>query len=157
MDKKYIKVSTVKHRIEKILSAYDEQRTNSGTHETSACSSSSSSSCSDEKQKTPFSYDTIDIESILQMIENKNGTPVTAEGSRSKRRNGVKKRTSTSQSEIPKKKIETKDEIPKPGTRSSARQRNLKKAVAKIPSIVIDSDTDHDENNGEKFDAVKHN
>lgn len=100
MDKKYIKLSTVKHRIEKILSAYDEQRTNSLAHETSVSSSSSnsiSSNCNDDKNKIPFSYETIDIQSILQMIDKKNGTPVSAEGNRSKRRNNAKKRTSTTQ------------------------------------------------------------
>lgn len=156
MDKKYIKMSTIKHRIEIILSAYDEQRTNSGAHETSACSSTSNSN-SDTKNKTPFSYDTIDIESILHTIDKKSVNPVSTQGNRSKRRNAAKKRGSTTQSEIPKKKIEKKDEFPNRNTRSSARQRNLRKPVAKIPSIVIESDTDYDENNGEKFDAMKHN
>lgn len=169
MEKKFIKISTIKRRIDNILCAYDEQLSNSSAHETSAGSSSScinnnttTSSENGEKEKSTVSYQTIDIEPILAMIEKRSESQLTAATSRSKRRSGALKRPSTSQSGIPKKKIQTEDDSPlaasrKPYTRSSARQQNQKKPVTmtNVPSIVIESDTDPDENNSAKSEAVK--
>lgn len=88
------------------------------------------------------------------MTERKGTTQNTTAASRLKRRNVVSKRisTSTSQSDIPKKKIQMDADNPlatvkEPKTRKSAQQQHSKKSMAKIPSIVIESDSDHDKNN----------
>lgn len=156
MDKNYIKIETIKLRIENILVAYDEQLSTSRTHETPTCSSSDTSKSSGENEKPPFSYRTIDIESILKLTEKKTPKQVTNVPSRPKRRNAIPK------SESLRKQNHSNNDSPlRTGKvskiRTSARQRNQRKSVSKIPSIVIESDSDYDKNNSEKVQVERKN
>lgn len=170
MDKKFIKISTVKRRIENILSAYNEQIKNFATQETlpssSSCSTNtnnSSSSSTDktaEEKKMQFSYETLDIDSILRMTEKESESKTNfAESHRQvkKRQGGALKRTSTPQLEGSAKKTQMdSDNSSTPGKkskiRSSARQKSQR--VAKVSSVAIETDSDHDENNAK---AAKNN
>lgn len=166
-----IKISTVKRRIENILSAYNEQMKNSTTQETlpssSSCSTNTSSSSSissssdkiDEKKKMPFSYETLDIDAILRMTEKESEPKTNSTESRPKRQSGALKRTSTPQSDGPEKKTQTDSDSSstpskKPKVRSSARQRSQRNALSKNSWVVTDIVPDHDENNAK---AAKNN
>lgn len=157
MDKNYIKIETIKLRIENILVAYDEQLSTSRAHETPACSSSDTSNSIGVNEKPPFSYRTIDIESILKMTEKRSPQHVQNVPNRSKRRNAVPN------SESLRNKIQSNDnsslrtgKISK--VRTSARQRNKKKSMSNVPSIAIESDSDHlDKNNSRKVQVNKKN
>lgn len=164
MDKKFIKISTVKRRIDNILSAYDEQLCNFNTHETSASSggrSSSSSSSSAENEQLPFLHNAVHIESILKVTEKRTPSQVKTPTSHNTRRTGAMKRPPTSKPEIPNKKIQIEMASPlqtlrtstNSKIRSTPRQRNLREVVEQT-TIPLDSNSDLDKNHGEKCDEL---
>lgn len=142
MDKTNINISTVRRRIENILIAYDKQKSASTALETST-SSGNSTGGSDDKEKAPFSYETIDIESILKMTDRK--IP----------RTNRRKRVPLSQSNMSPKDSRSSDEASQImdehlTARSLARQRSKKESVS---SINIESRSDYDETNRERDEA----